>query len=84
MLFTYNTVSGVLGKVQSREAALGIPLSNAASGPQTHEILLEINYDIHVTRGINIQPEFQYVFRPNAQASIHDAAVFGFKRHVEF
>lgn len=79
VLFTYNTVSGVLGKVQSREAALGIPLSNAASGPQTHEMLLEINYDIHVTRGTNIQPEFQYVFRPNAQASIHDAAVFGFK-----
>ncbi len=41
LLFTYNTVSGVLGKVQSREAALGFPLSNAASGPQTHEMVLE-------------------------------------------
>jgi porin len=84
MLFTYNTLSAVLSKVQSREAALGIPLSNAATGPQTHEMVLELNYDIHVTRGVNIQPEFQYVFRPNAQSNIHDAAVFGFKGHVEF
>ncbi len=84
MLFTYNTVSGALGKVQSREAALGIPLSNAATGPQTHEMVLEVNSDIHVASGLNIQPEFQYVFRPNAQSTIHDAAVFGFKGHVEF
>ena len=84
MLFTYNTVSGVLGKVQSQEAALGIPLSNAATGPQTHEIVLEVNYDIHVTSGVNIQPDFQYISHPNAQSNIHDAAVFGFKGHVEF
>lgn len=84
LLFTYNTVSGVLGKVQAQEAELGIPFSNTATGPQTHEMVLEANYDIHVTRGVNVQPEFQYVFRPNAQTNIHDAAVFGFKAHVEF
>ncbi|MBV9748171.1 MAG: carbohydrate porin, partial [Acetobacteraceae bacterium] len=39
---------------------------------------------IHVFRGVNFQPEFQYVFRPNAQSNIRDAAVFGFKGHVEF
>jgi porin len=83
MLFTYNTVSGVLGKVQSREAALGIPFSNAATGPQTHEMVLEVNHDIHVASGLNLQPEFQYVFRSNAQSNIHGAAVFGFKAHVE-
>ena len=84
LLFTYNTVSGVLGHVQSQEAALGVPLSNGASGPQTHEMVLEANYDIHVARGLNMQPDFQYVFRPNAQSNIRDAAVFGFKAHVEF
>ena len=84
LMFTYNTVSGVLGKVQALEGELGIPFSNSATGVQTHEMIVEANYDIHVFRGVNFQPEFQYVFRPNAQANIHDAAVFGFKAHVEF
>jgi porin len=84
ILFTFNTVSRVLVRVQSQEAALGLPLSNAASFPETHEMVLEVNYDIHITQGVNLQPEFQYVFRPDAQSNIHDAAVFGFKGHVEF
>ncbi len=83
-VFTYNTISGVLGKVQTQEAEFGIPFSNNATGPQTHEMVLELNYDIHVMRGVNFEPDFQYVFRPNAQANIHDAAVFGFKGDVEF
>jgi carbohydrate-selective porin OprB len=33
---------------------------------------------------VHFQPDFQYVFRPNAQANIHDAAVFGFRARVEF
>ena len=47
-------------------------------------MILEANYDIHVAQGLNVQPEFQYVFRPNAQSNIHNAAVFGFKAHVAF
>jgi porin len=84
LLLGYNTVSGVLGKVEALEAEFGIPFSNQATGVQTHEMFLEANYDIHVFRGVNFQPEFEYVIRPNAQANIHNAAVFGFKTHVEF
>jgi carbohydrate-selective porin OprB len=29
-------------------------------------------------------PDFQYVFRPNAQTNIQDAAVFGFRAYVNF
>jgi hypothetical protein len=29
------------------------------------------------------RPEFEYMFRPNAQSNIRNAAVFGFKAHVE-
>ena len=47
-------------------------------------MLLEVNYDIHVYRGVHFQPDFQYIFRPNAQANIRDAAVFGFRARVEF
>jgi porin len=84
MLFTYNTVSGQLGNVQAREMELGLPLSNNATGVQSHEMILEVNYNIHVYRGLSFQPDFQYVIRPNAQANIHDAAVFGFRAHVWF
>ena len=84
LLFNYNTMSGPLGKVQAEEAELGLPFSNGATGVQTHEMILEANYNIHVYRGLDFRPEFQYVFRPNAQSNIHNAAVFGFKAHVQF
>ncbi len=84
LLFTYNTVSGQLGKVQAQEQELGLPLSNNATGVQTHEMILEANYNIHVYRGLSFQPDFQYVFRPNAQSNIRNAAVFGFRAHVWF
>jgi porin len=84
LLFNYNTMSGTLGAVQAEQAELGLPFSNGATGVQTHEIVLEANYNIHVYRGVDFRPEFEYVIRPNAQTNIRDAAVFGFKAHVEF
>jgi len=84
MLFSYNTVSSQLGKVQALEQAFGLPFSNSATGVQTHEMILEINYNIHVYRGLSFQPDYQYVIRPNAQANIHNASVFGFRAHVWF
>lgn len=84
ILFTYVDASHRLATVEGIEQTLGLPLSNNATGVQSHEALLEINYDIHVFRGVHFQPDFQYVFRPNAQANIHDAMVFGFRARVEF
>ena len=84
LLFTYFAMSGALGKVQAEESELGLPFSNAATGIQTHEMILELNYNIHVYRGVDFRPEFQYVIRPNAQSNIHNAAVFGFKASVQF
>jgi porin len=84
VLFTYQSVSGALGKEQALDAEFGLPFANGATGIQTHEEVLEVTYDIHVAPGVNFQPEFQYVFRPNAQANLRDAAVFGFKAHVNF
>jgi porin len=84
VLFTYVAISGRLGTVQGIEKAFGLPFSNNATGIQSHEMIFETNYDIHVFRGVHLQPDFQYVFRPNAQANIHDAVVFGFRANVEF
>jgi porin len=84
IMFTYVGVSSRLAGVQSIEQSLGLPLSNKATGVQSQEMIFEANYDIHVFRGVHFQPDFQYVVRPNAQANIRDAAVFGFRARVEF
>jgi porin len=83
MLFLYNTVSSRLGNVQAAEIDIGLPISNSATGVQGHEIVLEVDYDFHVLRGVTFRPEFEYVIRPNAQSNIQDAAVLGFKFHVQ-
>lgn len=84
LLATYVSVSNRLGNVEAAELANGLPLSNNATGIQSHEMILETNYDIHVVNGLNFQPDFQYVIRPNAQSNIENAAVFGFRARVEF
>jgi porin len=84
LLFTYIGMSDTLASVQAEQAVLGIPLSNNATAAQSHEIILEANYNIHIYRGVDFLPEFQYVIRPNAQLNIKNAAVLGFKFHVEF
>lgn len=84
LLLNYNTMSGPLSTVQAEEADFGIPFSNGATGVQTHEVVFEVNYNIHVYRGVDFRPEFEYVFRPNAQSNIRNAAVLGFKFHVQF
>lgn len=84
VLFDYQHVSGQLADEQMLDEQYGLPLANGANGVQTNEEVLEINYDIHVFRGISFQPDFQYIFHPNAQSNIPNAAVFGFKSHISF
>ena len=84
LLFNYSRVSGALGKEQALDIDFGLPLANGATGIQTHQELIELNYDIHVYRGVNFEPDFQYYWRLNAQSNIQDAAFFGFKSHISF
>lgn len=86
-LATYQRVSGLLGKTQGLELDEGFPigdLSGGASGIQTWTATFELNYAIHVYRGVTFAPDFQYIIRPNAQSNLPDAAFLGFKAHVEF
>ena len=83
LLFNYQKVSGQLGREQEFDQAFARPIANGATGVQTHQEIIELNYDIHVIQGVNFQPTFQYYFRPNAQ-NIKDAAIFGFKSHIVF
>jgi porin len=84
VLFTFFGMSGNLAAVQAEQQALGLPLSNQATAPQGHEMILEANYNIHVYRGVDFRPDFQYVINPNAQSTIRNAVVLGFKFNVSF
>ena len=84
LLVNHNTVSGRLGHIQGIEQQLGLPYGNGATGRQTHETVLEATYNIHVSDGLEFQPDLQYILRPNAQANIRDALVLGAKTHIRF
>ena len=84
LLFTYVSISPQLIAVQNVEQTYGLPLSNNATNVQSHEVVLEANYGIHLFRGVTLRPDFQYVIRPNAQTTIRDAAVFGCSTHITF
>jgi porin len=91
VLFNYQTISGQLNSVQVRDQELGLPITPGDGfggapiqpGPQTHTMNIELNYQIHVFRGVTFAPDFQYFIRPNAQANNPDAALIGFKSHIQ-
>jgi porin len=84
LLFLRENVSAKLGNVQALEAALDLGYSNSATGVQSNQDIVEADYTIQVYHGVTFMPDFQYVIKPNAQANIRDAAVFGFRLHGEF
>ena len=74
-----------MGKEQGLDLAFSLPtLGSSTNAIQHNQEIIELNYDIHVYRGVNFQPEFQYYFRPNGVSNIPDAAIFGFKSHISF
>ena len=91
--FSYLEVSSLVGKTEALQEELGLPItgsgqfynngSDAPPGVQSHTYNFEANYQIHVFRGVTFAPDFQYFIRPNAQANLPNAAVFGFKSHIE-
>ena len=89
--FSYIDVSDALGKTEALQQELGLPINgtggtyydSSTRGVQSHTMNIELNYQIHVMRGVTFAPDFQYFIRPNAQSNIGDAAVIGFKSHIE-
>ncbi|MBE7213186.1 MAG: carbohydrate porin [Gluconacetobacter diazotrophicus] len=88
--FSYTQVSNELTRLEGLQQELGQPIvgtgqfyNDQPRGVQSHTMTAELNYQIHVFRGVTFAPDFQYFIRPNAVGSIPDAAVFGFKSHVE-
>lgn len=49
---------------------------------QSHEIIFEAQYSYHVHHAVDLQPDFQYIVRPNSQAGIKNATVIGGRARV--
>ena len=84
-------MSSALTRTEELQQELGLPITGTGStfydastpGIQSHTMNIEANYQIHVMRGVTFAPDFQYFIRPNAQSNLHDAALLGFKSHIE-
>lgn len=91
VLFSYSNISGALTRTEQLQQELGQQIvgtggqfyNASPGGVQTHSMNIEVNYAIHVFRGVTFAPDFQYFIRPNAQKSLPDAALIGFKSHIE-
>lgn len=81
--FSYQHMPAGVQKTGELLIAQGKPLPNHATGIQRHASVMEVNYAIHVMRGVIFQPLMQYYFRPNGQGNLRDAALLGFKSHIE-
>ncbi|GBQ62361.1 carbohydrate-selective porin B [Ameyamaea chiangmaiensis NBRC 103196] len=82
--FSDEKISPFVQRAEEQLRARGGSLPNHATGIQRHAAVLEVNYALHVIRGVIVQPLFEYYLRPNGQGNLRDAALLGFKSHVEF
>ncbi|MXV44364.1 carbohydrate porin [Saccharibacter sp. 17.LH.SD] len=62
----------------------GAPLLWGSYGVQRWGAILEATYRIHVMPGVMFAPDFQYYFNPGMQRRLKDAAMLGFKSHIQF
>lgn len=91
LAFNYLQVPHALTRTEELQQELGLPITgngnqfyNASTpGVQSSTMDVEATYQIHVMRGVTFAPDFQYFIRPNAQTNLHDAALIGFKSHIE-
>ncbi|GAN54546.1 carbohydrate porin [Tanticharoenia sakaeratensis] len=84
LAFTYTRIAPGVTLTDQLLLEEGKALPNHATGVQSHAEILEANYAIHVMRGVIFQPVFEYYFNPNGQDNLRNAAMLGFKSHVEF
>ncbi len=90
--FVYAIMPPGVRKTEQLQQKLGLPITgdayglpfngNAVTGVQSTWPMLELQYQIHVTRGVTVSPDFQYYFRPNAQSNLPPAAFVGFRTHI--
>ena len=77
--FTYGHQSRQLEHLQDIIAAESAVAGGPTVYPQSNEYVLEAQYDAHVFNGIDLQPDLQYVMRPNATSQYGNAVVLSLR-----
>lgn len=60
----------------------GLSLPGNADYPQSHIMTFEATYNIHVFRGLSIQPDYQHIWRTNLQKNKPEVDALGLKIHA--
>lgn len=81
---TYTKIASGVSRTEAALIRKGGALPNHATGVQRDTVVMEFNYAIHVVRGVIFTPLFEYYIHPNAQYNLRDAALLGFKSHIQF
>ena len=81
--FTYGHQSRQLEHLQAIVAAESAAVGGPTVYPQTNEYVLEAQYDAHVFNGVDLQPDVQYVIRPNATSQYDNALVLSLRVILE-
>ena len=81
--FTYGHQSRRLEHLQDILAAESAAAGGPTVYPQTNEYVLEAQYDTHVFNGVDLQPDIQYVIRPNATSQYDNALVLSLRVILE-
>jgi porin len=82
--YTYYDVSDQLTATEELQASLGDPLEGGARGVQSHASVFELNYNLPLYRGVQVQPELEYFIRPGGTHAVPNAFLLGLKTHVSF
>ena len=70
---TYYDVDTGLTRTEQLRTRKGLTLANGARGVQQHGMVYELNYNIKVRDGLELQPEIEFFRHPGAQRNVPDA-----------
>lgn len=76
--------SASLVRAQSLDVLLGQPLAGGAVGVESHEHIVEANYDAQIVQGLHLIPDLQFVSRPGATTANQSALVGAVRVDVIF
>lgn len=83
LAFTYERIAPGVQGTETLLLGQGKSLPNHATGIQRHASVMEVNYAVHVMRGVILQPLLEYFIRPNGQGNLRNAVLLGCKTRVE-
>lgn len=84
LVLSYAAISDSLAATQRLQQGLGLPLAGKAAGVQSHEFIVEADYDVKLGKHFHVMPDVQYVVRPGATNAYRNALLVGGRLTAQF